>query len=120
MFPQDETVKRNRRFYEDEEDEYADEVPATANADISSAAGGEYFFTPYEYKIVSSEENYVKVSFLRDLLVPYLEIYAIVGKELLSLPAGNDNVASIDHRDFRNNLLSKICDLLPVEQYGKY
>jgi len=115
-------VRRNRRYYEVEEDFYEDDFAETATASNNPGAddvAADYFFTPYEYKIVSSEENVDRLFFLKSLIIPTLEIYAFIGKELAKIQTGSDGMKRVDKRIFQKSTLSKLTESFDGACYGK-
>lgn len=108
-------MKRSRRYYDSEEELSEDEGAKQA----SNIAGGEFFFIPYEYKIVSSEEICQKLSFLRGLLVPYLEMYAVISKELECVLTKDGKIVEIQEQVLRRHILTTLKTNFNESDYGK-
>lgn len=100
------------------ESELYDEHSEDEDVAVSNKEG---VFVPYEYKISNSNEAYTTLCFLRDLFIPYIEIYAeiILELECLINPT-QESKKFLSNIQFMENTLLKLKKKFSVEDYGEF
>jgi hypothetical protein len=115
---QDESKQSKRKAWNVwEEDNYSDDEEEASG--FKTGADGDAVFVHHLYKVINTQESYSTLSFLRSLIVPYLEIYAAIALELKSLiPDDSEKQEKLYDYQFIENVLDSFKNKFSQKEFG--